>query len=156
MLETKKVLVVYYSRSGTTKMVANEISTALKCDIEEIIDKKKRRGIFALVLAGRDAVFKKTTEIAATKFDPKDYDIVIIGTPTWASSIPPAIRTYVQKNMSKLNNIALFCTFNGSGELGVEKALKEIYVTEPLLSIGIKKDLIDKSNYIDKFKSLVI
>ena len=38
----KKILVVYYSRTGVTKKLALSIAQLLQADIEEIIDTKKR------------------------------------------------------------------------------------------------------------------
>ncbi|MDY6965570.1 MAG: hypothetical protein SVM80_06305 [Halobacteriota archaeon] len=35
---------VYYSRTGTTKKVADAISDIINCDIEEIVDTKDRSG----------------------------------------------------------------------------------------------------------------
>jgi flavodoxin len=40
-----KTLVVYYSRTGTTRKVAEAIAGILRCDIEEVVDTKKRSGI---------------------------------------------------------------------------------------------------------------
>ena len=41
-----KSLVVYYSRSGNTRFVAEQISQEIGGDIEEIIDKKKKKRPF--------------------------------------------------------------------------------------------------------------
>jgi flavodoxin len=102
-----KTLISYYSRSGKTEEVAKEISKNLNADLDKIIDKKKRKGIFGWLSAGRDAMKENITEIEYKK-NPKDYDLVIVGTPTWASTITPAIRTYLTKN--KFKKIAFFAT----------------------------------------------
>lgn len=106
-----KTLVTFYSRSGHTKSVGQDIAKALKADIEEIIDLKNRsRMIICLLIAGRDAILKKLTEIKYKK-DPTKYDLVIIGTPVWACTMTPAIRTYLTKN--KFKKVAFFCTSAG-------------------------------------------
>lgn len=155
MAFSKKILVVYYSRSGATKKVAENIAAGLKCDIEEIQDTKNRKGIIGLIRSGYEAVTKKTTIIKKTKKNPSNYDIVIVGTPIWASTISSAVRTYILENKSKFKAIAFFCTFSGSGELGASKALKELYKKEPLLSIGIKRNDADNIAYVNKFKALI-
>ncbi|MFH2027554.1 MAG: hypothetical protein ABIJ08_00305 [Nanoarchaeota archaeon] len=88
-----KTLITYYSRTGTTRKVANEIAVQLGCDTDEIIDKTKRSGPLGYITSGRDAMKKSLTEIE-TKKDPSQYDLVIIGTPIWAWTMAPAIRTY--------------------------------------------------------------
>jgi len=47
-----KILVVFYSRSGRTKKIAEAISDILKCDKEEIFDLKNRKGIPGFLSAG--------------------------------------------------------------------------------------------------------
>ena len=73
-----KALVVYYSRTGTTKKVAEIIKTKLRCDIEEIITETKRAGLFGYMKCGFEAVFKKIPQIKTAETDPSDYDIIII------------------------------------------------------------------------------
>jgi len=41
---TVKPLVVFYSRTGTTKKVGEALVDLLQCDNEELIDTKKRTG----------------------------------------------------------------------------------------------------------------
>jgi flavodoxin len=105
-----RILVAYYSRSGKTEDVAKEIAQTLGADLDKVIDKKNRKGIFGWLSAGRDAMKENLTEIEHKK-NPKDYDLVIVGTPTWASTITPAIRTYLTKH--KFKKIAFFTTASG-------------------------------------------
>ena len=81
-----KSLVVYYSRTGNTKFVAEEIAAEIGADIEEIVDLKSRAGTMGWLSAGRDATINRQTKIAETKRNPADYDLVVVGSPVWAWS----------------------------------------------------------------------
>ena len=48
-------LVVYYSRTGKTKFVAEKVATKLKAEIEEVLDLKNRSGRIGFLKAGYDA-----------------------------------------------------------------------------------------------------
>ncbi|MFH1210150.1 MAG: flavodoxin [archaeon] len=109
-----KTLVVYYSRTGTTKKVAESISKEIKGDIEEILDTKNRDGVIGYIKAGRDATLKRLTLIKNINKNPKDYDLIIIGTPIWVWTMATPIRTYMIQNKGSFKNIALFCTMGGS------------------------------------------
>ena len=114
-----KTLVIYYTRSGNAKFMAETIAAELGADIEEVIDLKNRQGKLAFLPAGRDAMRGKETEIAQTKRTPADYDLIIIGQPVWAGSPTPAIRTYMNKNDLSGKKVALF--FSDSSDQAVEK-----------------------------------
>ena len=47
-----KKLVVYYSRTGNTKVVAEKIANQLNADISEIIDRKNRKGRLVFLTGG--------------------------------------------------------------------------------------------------------
>ena len=53
-----RVLVVYYSRTGNTRFVAEAVAQSLEADIEEIKDGKNRMGIFGFLRCGYEAIFK--------------------------------------------------------------------------------------------------
>ena len=121
-----KSLVVYYSRSGNTRLVAERISQEIGGDIEEIIDKKGRKGSFGFILGGYDATRGRKTDIAEMKKSPKDYDLIVVGTPMWNKRIAPAVRTYLEDNNFSEKRVALFCTNLGSQSDRVFKTLKQI------------------------------
>jgi len=102
-----KTLVIYYTRTGNAKFLAETIVAELGADIEEVIDLKKRQGTFGWLSAGRDATGGKETEIDPTKRTPTDYDLIIIGQPVWAGNPTPAIRTYLKKNDLSGKKVAL-------------------------------------------------
>ena len=56
-----KPLVVFYSRTGTTKKVGEALADLLQCDSEELIDTKKRKGPLGFLRSGRDATRNKLT-----------------------------------------------------------------------------------------------
>lgn len=107
-----KSLVVYYTRTGKTKFVAETVAAELGADLEEIVDLKKREGKLGWIMGGKDASQKNLTEIAPMKRVPADYDLIVVGTPIWAWAPTPAFRTYVSKNNLATNKVALFYTFD--------------------------------------------
>jgi len=59
-----KTLVVYYSRSGTTRKIAEALSEALNANIEEIVEANGRAGFFDYVCSLVEAIQKNPSAIA--------------------------------------------------------------------------------------------
>jgi flavodoxin len=108
-----KSLVVYYSRTGNARFVAQTIAAEVGADIEEVIDLKKRSGVLGFLSGGSDARRSKETKIASITKSPADYDLIIVGTPVWAGRPSPAITTYLKKNDLSGKKVAVFLTQGG-------------------------------------------
>lgn len=115
-----KTLIAYYSRTGNTARVAKDLAKQLGADLEEIIDQKKRSGIWGYIMAGRDGMKKRLTEISNQVYNPADYDFVILGSPVWGWDMVPAVRTYLDKGKGNFKEMALFVT---SGNTDVAKII---------------------------------
>ncbi|GEM_PF-940643 len=76
-----KTLVVFYSRTGITRKVAETIARILSGDVEEIFAREDRSDFSGFDLSREEAVLKKPAAIKATKRDPARYDLTIVGTP---------------------------------------------------------------------------
>jgi flavodoxin len=127
---TMKTLIVYYSRTGKTRFVAEKVASELKADMEEVIDLKNRSGRFSFLKAGYDATRGNETEIGEIKKTLDDFDLIVIGTPVWNSRPASAISTYLKRNDFAGKKVAVFCTNEGMGE---EKAVER---TKALISNG--------------------
>jgi flavodoxin len=152
----EKILVVYYSRTGTTKKVAEDLAHKLNSDIEEIIDKDKRKGLVGYIRSGRDAVRKRKTDIELTKNNPDEYDLVIIGTPVWAFTMSAPIRTYLMENIGKFKKVAFFTTQKGKNEQKVFKDIKKIINISPKAKIFITTREVAQNQYEDKINNFII
>lgn len=119
-------LVVYYSRSGKTKVVAEKIAEVLNSDNEEIVDLKDRKGWIGFLKSGFDATIGRETRIAEMKKSGNDYDLVVMGTPIWNSRPTPAIRTYINQNDFSERNVAIFCTCEGMGQDKIIRRIKAL------------------------------
>ncbi|MFH0830044.1 MAG: flavodoxin [Candidatus Aenigmatarchaeota archaeon] len=137
-----RTLVAYYSRTGNTRKVAGEIAKELKADLDEIVDKKSRKGPIGWLRAGRDAMRGSHTPFEIRK-DPKNYNVVIVGTPVWAFTVVPAVRAYLAKNRPK--KVAFFCTCGGNpGKAFVEM---EKLAGKPVATLVMdEKKLDDRAN----------
>jgi flavodoxin len=152
----KKVLVVYYSKTGNTERVAKDVASALHADIEKLVDRKNRKGFWAWFGSGRDAMKKIKTELEPLQKDPQNYDLVIAGTPVWAWNITPAIRKYLDMNKDKLKQTAYFVT---SGNTPAEKIVplcEEVTGKKAATYAGFTaKELKDDKIYREKLSKFV-
>jgi len=114
-MSASKTLVVFYSRSGTTRRIAQALSGALKCDLEEITEPRPRAGFFGYIRSLLEARWKHPSVIAPKEHDVSSYDLVVIGTPVWAWSLSSPVRAYLTATASQLPEVAFFCTLGGSG-----------------------------------------
>ena len=155
-MSEKKILVVYYSRDGGTERVAKEIAGKLNADIEAIIDQKSRKGILGWLSAGKDATFKRETTIGNIEKNPADYEITIIGTPMWAGSMTPAVRTYINKFKRSVKNTAYFVVAIGMPPDKVVKSMEELAGITAKGFVGfVHRDFKKKETYEEKIKNFV-
>jgi flavodoxin len=150
-----KALVVFYSRTGATKQVAEALAESLNCDSEELIDTKKRSGPLGFVSAGRDAKAKKLTKLTDIKRDPASYDLVILGTPIWAGTLSSAPRTYITNNKSKFTRVAFFCTNGGSESQQLFAEMEAVCERRPVSILALQDKEVKKGVYQDKLRQFV-
>ncbi len=147
-----KILVACYSRTGTTKQVCEELAATLGADIEQIVDAKKRSGIFGYLGGGRDAMKKKPTVIGPSRYDPAQYDLVIAASPVWAGHIAPALRTYLAQHKGKIKQAAFLCTMGGSGDAGAFADMKELTGLEPAARLTLLQREVKSGQHAAKLK----
>lgn len=128
VLNLSKVLVLYYSFEGNTKMVAEIIADSLEADIKEIkpVKEIESKGFSKYLWGGRQVLMGKKPEIEPLNLDFSIYDIILIGSPIWAGSYAPPIKTVLESDCIKAKKIGyFFCHQGGAGKSG-EKTKKEI------------------------------
>ena len=149
------ILVVFYSRSGNTGKVAEEIRDRLECDIEEIFDTKNRSGVLGFLRSGRDARNQKLTVLKDIINDPSKFDLLIIGTPIWGSHVSAPVRTYIHQNRANFKSVAFFCTANGNKFDGAFNDMRELCGVAPTESLGVQAKEVKDGSYKSKVAEFV-
>lgn len=132
-------LVVFYSRSGTTRDVAKLLASMLDADIEEIVDPTPRRGILGFLRCGMDARRRRVAPIAASRNLPFAYDLVVVGTPIWAETLASPVRAYLRRHRDQFRSVAFFCTRGGTGDHKAFLEMAEEANLDPIAQLSVRR-----------------
>lgn len=115
-----KILVAYFSATGTTKGVAEHIANGLNADIYEIVPEEPYTDAD---LDYNDNNSRTTIEmndpnarpvISGSVENMEQYDTVFIGYPIWGGEAPRIVSTFVESYDFSGKTIVPFCTSGGS------------------------------------------
>ena len=138
-----KILVSYFSATGTTKGVAQKLAKVIEGDLFEIRpakkytdadldwhDKNSRSTIEMEDKTSRPEIIEKVKNLA-------DYETVVIGFPVWWYTCPTIINTFIEENNFNGKNIYVFVT---SGSSSVDGSFNDLKTTYPNLNfVGGKR-----------------
>jgi len=120
-VQESKVLVAYFSATGTTEGVAEHIANGLSADIYEIVPEEPYTDAD---LNYNDNNSRTTIEmndpdtrpaISGSVENMEQYDIVFIGYPIWWGEAPRIVSTFIESYDFSGKTIVPFCTSGGSG-----------------------------------------
>jgi len=138
--------VIYFSRTHTSKRIAEKLAGEFKCPVSEITDDQKWSGIFGYIKAGYYASADKPVSVC---YDPQalEADQVIIVSPLWAGGPAPAIRTLLRQEPGLIPHLVL--TNDGSD---IHKAFKRTQTLFPRIKdlYGITKKMNHEDDMIQR------
>ena len=133
MQTENKPLVVYFSATGTTAMVALTIADITGGTLYEIVP---QRAYTSDDLDWNDRQSRSSVEmnnpqsrpaIKGTKADVAAYDVIFIGYPIWWDQAPRIINTFIESHDLTGKTLVPFATSGGSGISNSVKELRKAY-----------------------------
>ncbi|MCL2774577.1 MAG: hypothetical protein FWD71_14705 [Oscillospiraceae bacterium] len=140
-----KTLIVYYSRSGKSEIIAKDLQNRTGCDTDKIEYANKNK--ISFIGAGFEAAFRKKVKIKGAGHNPGDYERIIFVTPVWAGKISTPIRSYMSENKANIKSYSLIATCGGSEIAGAIKDAADIMQKEPAVSERYLSKQIDENTY---------
>lgn len=113
-----KVLVAYFSYSGTTKNIANAISEKTGGDLFEITPQDGYSNVY--MESNSEIRGNKRPALTDTVENMDEYDIVFVGYPVWWHATPAPINTFLESYNLTGKLIIPFCT---SGESDISETM---------------------------------
>ncbi len=132
--EAAKTLVVYFSATGNTKAVAEEISRLTGADLYEIVpadpytdaDLNYNNNDCRANQEMNDTSARPA--IGSGVIDVSPYDIVFVGYPIWWGTMPRIINTFLDTYDLSGKTVLPFCT---SGSSGITQSVSDFRAAEP-------------------------
>jgi menaquinone-dependent protoporphyrinogen IX oxidase len=136
-MTSSRVLVVFFSRTGTTRRVALDVAKGLRADIAELTEDRPRTGILGYLRSGFEATRRRTTTLRDLHPEALRYDLVVVGTPVWAASVCSPVRTFLRHHAGKLPALAFFATMGGRGSEGAFLEMTQEAKRKPIASLAL-------------------
>ena len=123
---TMKTLVVYYSLTGKTDVVAQALAKELGADVRRVEDVKKPSVNWWFIMTGAfSAIRGAESEIKPIDTDFRGYDRVFVGSPVWGGSPSTPINAFIAKADFTGKEVISFMTMGGEDASGALKKLSE-------------------------------
>jgi flavodoxin len=120
-----KTVMLFYSRTKKTALVAKTLAQEVKADTIEVTDLNSRMGPLNYLKASVDALRENKTLINPETVDLSDYGLVYMGSPTWAGKPAPAIITLIDQLDLQGKDVILFATMGSTGGNNVIERMRE-------------------------------
>lgn len=117
MVKSLRKLVVFFSYTGSTRLLAQAIANATGADIAEIHPAKPLSTFMPWVIlsGGFQASTRRLVALQPLERNAEAYDMIYIGTPIWASNMAPAVRSWLAETRLRGKRIACFAAGTGVG-----------------------------------------
>lgn len=149
-----RTLVVYYSLSGTTRRVAETIADLLGADLDEIEDPSDRRSPLGYLRSVFEALAKGLPAIRSRR-DPRQYDLVVLGTPVWAGTMASPMRSYLFSHRDALEHIACFCTMGGRGAQAALREMQALCGVEGVPTYSVAEKDVSSGRFEAKLRGFI-
>lgn len=132
----KKILVVYFSHSGNTRFVANQIHDIAGGDLFEIVPVSPYPDDYDAVVdqAKREQQAQARPALKTRLENAQSYDVIFIGYPNWWGTFPMPVATFLEQNDFSGKTIVPFCTNEGSRMGRSESDLRKFCPNSTILS----------------------
>lgn len=114
---TKHILIVYYSRSGNTRKIANLIHQEVGGTLHEIRPEVPYPNAYNATVeqAKKEIQAGYKPALQSTLDHIESYDTIFVGSPNWWSTIAPPVATFLSEYDVSGKTIVPFCTHGGGG-----------------------------------------
>ena len=125
-VENGKILVAYFSHSGNTKKIAEEIQSKTGGELFEIKTVNAYSDDYDTVLdeAKKELNDNARPELSDSVKDMAQYQTVIIGYPIWWGDMPMAVYSFLDEYDLSGKTVLPFCTHGGSGLSETDKNIQ--------------------------------
>jgi hypothetical protein len=138
--------VIYHSRSGNTRKVAEQAGRDLGADVIEVRSKQYGLGTSSYLQAAFDSWMGRLPDFEAHGGPPAQYDFVLLMAPVWAGRAATPLRAYLVQNRGKFKRAAFVLTCGGWCPPGAFDEMANLSGVKPEATFVLREQEIKSSH----------
>jgi flavodoxin len=150
----KKTLIVYHSRSGTTRRVAQALAQRLDADLDEIRIVQPLAGSLGVLMCAIEALGGLSPALRPAHRSAAGYELVVVGTPVWFWNVASPVRSWLEAQPLK-RRVAFFCTMGGSGAQRAFATMAALAGKEPVATLALMQHEVEGGGLAGKVDAFV-
>lgn len=131
---TSKILIVFYSHTGTGRHVAQMLARMQEWPRGEVVDADARHGGFGRWRCIVDSMLRRQSAIRYKGPSLIGYDAAVLIAPIWAWRMASPMRSFVIANREALRDVALISVMDKSGAENAEAELAHLLGRKPVMA----------------------
>ena len=132
-----KTLIVFHSRTGYTRRVAQVLADRLNADLDEIQIVQPLEGRIGYLMCAIEAMTGLAPALRPARSDPANYDLIVVGTPVWFWSLSSPVRSWLEEHQLRSRRFGFFCTMGSSGASCVFSTMAELAGVKPVATMTL-------------------
>lgn len=132
-------LVVFYSRTGKTKIAAQGLANKFSCTVEELQSTENREGLLGAFTCVLDQLLDRDDQLLPCNKDMSSYNPIIIAAPIWLGRLSSPVRTFLKQSNLRGKEVYIFLTYNGRLTEEKEKTLLDDLTAQGITPRGLYK-----------------
>lgn len=154
-MPSSSTVVVFYSRTGTTKQLALEVATGLGADRVQLTEERSRNGILGYLRSGFEASRARTTTLRDLHADVLGYDLVVVATPVWVGAVCSPVRTFLRAHAGRFPPLAFLATMGGRGSYKAFQQMAAEARRAPIATLALTAADVKAARQQDKVSAFI-
>lgn len=138
-----KVLVVFYSYTGTCRQLAQLLSAQLGWPTGEIVDAHSRSGPTGTLRCVADTLLRRRPLIRYDGPDPKAFDAVVLVSPIWVYGLAGPMRSFIAERAADLRQVAAISVMGAKGASNAVAEIARLLGHAPVLTSAFTSREVD-------------
>jgi len=145
-----EVLVVFHSRYGHCRMVAEALSRRRGWALGEVAYQAGRQ---CYGRCARDALLRREPEIRYTGPKPSQFDVVVLASPIWCWRLCPPMRRFIRSMDGTLGNIAVLSCMGGSGATNAIAEVEHLLGGPVVAKLALRQAEVESGRHEDALRA---
>ena len=143
------VLVVFHSRSGHCRMVAEALGQKRGWALGEVV---YLAGPQSYGRCARDALLRREPDIRYVGPNPSKFDAVVLVSPIWCWQLCPPMRRFIRSMHGKLGNVAVLTCMGGSGAANAVAEVARLIHRPVVAQLALRQAQVEAGQHDDALR----